>query len=36
MEDIAITAVHCGVFLVLGLVGWFIFHVSIPVLAEGA
>ena len=36
MESIAVTAIHCGLFVVLGLVGWFIFHVSIPVLAEGA
>lgn len=36
LEDAMVTAVHCVFFLVLGLVGWFIFHVSIPVLAEGA
>jgi len=35
-EDLLMTAIHCGVFLVIGLVGWFIFHVSIPILAEGA
>lgn len=27
-------ALHLGVFMIIGLVGWFIFHVSIPVLAE--
>ncbi len=29
-----LVAAHLGGFLVIGLIGWFIFHVAIPVLAE--
>lgn len=32
--DLLPTAVHLTVLLVVGLAGWFIFHISIPVLAE--
>lgn len=33
---LGLTAAHCGILLIVGLVGWFIFHVSVPVLAERA
>jgi len=35
-DDLGLTAVHCGVLFFVGLVGWFMFHVSVPVLAERA
>lgn len=34
--DLVLTGIHCGALAVIGLVGWFIFHLSIPVLAERA
>jgi len=35
-HNLALTAGHCAGFLVIGLIGWFIFHLSIPILAERA
>jgi lipopolysaccharide transport system permease protein len=35
-EHLGITMIHCGILLLLGLAGWFMFHVSVPVLAERA
>jgi ABC-type polysaccharide/polyol phosphate export permease len=32
--DLPILGLHLVVFTVIGLVGWFIFHISVPVLAE--
>jgi lipopolysaccharide transport system permease protein len=36
MEEPGLLCIHLGVLLVVGLVGWFIFHVSVPILAERA
>ena len=32
--DFPMTVIHFGVLVVVGLVGWFIFHISVPILAE--
>lgn len=36
LTDVRLALIHCGALAILGLVGWFIFHLSIPVLAERA
>ncbi len=36
VADLGLTLAHCGALAIIGLVGWFIFHLSIPVLAERA
>ncbi|MCC6143953.1 MAG: ABC transporter permease [Candidatus Hydrogenedentes bacterium] len=35
-EYLGLTMIHCAVLFLFGLVGWFIFHVSVPVLSERA
>ena len=32
--DVPMLLLHGGVVLVVGLVGWFLFHISIPILSE--
>ena len=31
--DLPVTFIHFGILIILGLVGWFIFHISVPILA---
>lgn len=33
-SDLPVLGMHLAVLLVVGLVGWFIFHISVPILAE--
>lgn len=36
ISDLPLTLVHLGILAVVGLAGWFLFHVSVPILAERA